>query len=177
MSKTPSKKELLLNEAIALAAEVHKHQIRQEPDGRPYICHILDVVNSIPKFRRTTRIIAALHDTLEDSSEDQRAKLRKIIKERFGNKVLLGVEAISHFKKEGLTQEQEIADYLNYITNQVSKDRRATLVKLADNYVNMKDRIHFFMAGDEEQKEKARQKVNLYAQSIAKLTEKPKSPK
>jgi hypothetical protein len=41
----------------------------------------------------------------------------------------------------------------------------------------MKDRIHLFIAGDEEQKEKARQKVNLYAQSIAKLTEKPKSPK
>lgn len=46
MSITPQEKQL--NDAIAIAADVHRNQVRKEPDGRPYICHVLDVVNGLP---------------------------------------------------------------------------------------------------------------------------------
>ena len=164
---TPEEKQL--NEAIALAAEVHKGQVRNEPDGRPYICHVLDVVNAIPKHLHTTRLVAALHDTVEDVHVDLRANLEKTIEEKFGPEVLAGVLAMTHEKKKGLGEAEELADYLEYIKKDVLGNTHAPAVKLADNYVNMKDRIGQFMLGGAEG-EKARKKLHQYARSIELLT-------
>jgi len=79
MSDEITREQRLLNEAIALAAEVHVWQVRKQPDGRPYICHVLDVVNALPndlplqdpnfKDVHLKRLVAALHDTIEDVVE------------------------------------------------------------------------------------------------------------
>ena len=171
MSEQITPEQLQLNEAIALAAEVHTGQVRKMPDGRPYICHVLDVVNALPAELHTTRLVAALHDTVEDIAEEKREWLKDEIKRRFGSEVLAGVVAMTHVKPKGLTEEEEPADYLKYIEEKVLADPHAPLVKLADNYVNMKDRVTVFIAGVTDS-EKARVKIHQYALSIALLTTK-----
>lgn len=172
MSNEITKEQRQLNEAIALAAEVHKGQVRNAPDGRPYICHVLDVVNALPAHLHTARLVAALHDTVEDIDPAEREQLSKTIADRFGREVLSGVVAMSHEKKKGLSEEAELEDYLKYIEQKVLADPHAPAVKLADNYVNMKDRIGQFIGGNAEEKEKARKKLHQYARSIALLTAK-----
>jgi (p)ppGpp synthase/HD superfamily hydrolase len=188
MSITPEEKQL--NDAIALAADIHRNQVRKEPDGRPYICHVLDVVNGLPndltledpnfKEVHLKRLVAALHDTIEDvadkdepaaAAEQKRAELRQKILAEFGPKVLAGVEAMTHLKKEGLTEAAELADYLEYVKTSVLPNDAAVAVKVIDNYVNMKDRVTQFVAGGKDA-EKAREKLHQYACSIALLTEK-----
>jgi (p)ppGpp synthase/HD superfamily hydrolase len=160
----------LLNEAIALAAEVHVGQVRKQPDGRPYICHVLDVVNALPEHMHEFRLVAALHDTIEDIEPARRQWLKDTIRAKFGAEVLAGVEAMSHEKPEDLKEAEELDHYLEYVRKQVLANPHAPAVKLADNYVNMKDRIAQFAKGGADA-EKARKKLHQYAQSIAALTE------
>ena len=178
MSITPQEKQL--NDAISLAADIHRSQVRKEPDGRPYICHVLDVVNAIPKEKHLERMVAALHDTVEDVAEEEkdlevanqkREALRLEIGQKFGPEVLAGVEAMTHLKKKGRTEDEELADYLDYVKSCVSKNKAAIPVKIIDNYVNMKDRVTQFVDGGKDA-ENARKKLHQYASSIALLTKK-----
>jgi guanosine-3',5'-bis(diphosphate) 3'-pyrophosphohydrolase len=178
MSLTPEEKQL--NDAIAIAADVHRNQVRKDPDGRPYLCHVLDVVNAIPKEKHLERLVAALHDTIEDVADkndrpeeahQKRHALKLIIGLQFGPAVLAGVEAMTHLKPEGLSEEAELAHYIDYVKKSVLANDAAVPVKIVDNYVNMKDRVTQFVAGGKDA-EKAREKLHQYASSIALLTKK-----
>lgn len=174
MSLTPEERQL--NDAIALAADVHRNQVRKDPDGRPYICHVLDVVNTLPKANHLERMVAALHDTIEDSPATKRKALKSLINRKFGPKVLAGVEAMTHLKKEGLSEADELAHYLAYVKTSVLANRAAIAVKVIDNYVNMKDRVAQFSAGGKDA-ENARKKLHQYASSIVELTKRPHQSK
>jgi (p)ppGpp synthase/HD superfamily hydrolase len=174
MSLTPEERQL--NDAIALAADVHRSQVRKDPDGRPYICHVLDVVNTLPKANHLERMVAALHDTIEDSPATKRKALRSLINRKFGPKVLAGVEAMTHLKKEGLSEAAELAHYLAYVKTSVLANRAAVAVKVIDNYVNMKDRVAQFAAGGKDA-ENARKKLHQYASSVVELTKRPHQSK
>lgn len=162
---TPEEK--LLNRAIALAAEIHQNQVRRPPDSRPYICHVLDVVNALPHSDHQGRLVAALHDTIEDAPSDKddeatAARKRAEVLARIdalgvGPEVLEAVTAISHLKSTG-----EEAEYLEYIKGSVKPNALASRVKIVDNYVNMRD-----MVGDSEAN---KAKLHQYASSIAELT-------
>jgi len=176
MSKTKKTKALTknqkqLNAALEIAADVHRNQVRKAPDGRPYICHVLDVVIALPEHKHLERLVAALHDTVEDSPKGKREALKAKIKRVFGPKVLAGVKAMTHIKKKGRAEDEELADYLDYVKSCVSKNKAAIPVKIIDNYVNMKDRVTQFVAGGKDT-EKARKKLHQYACSIALLTKK-----
>jgi guanosine-3',5'-bis(diphosphate) 3'-pyrophosphohydrolase len=174
MSNEITEEQRLLNEAIALAAKVHVGQVRKQPDGRPYICHVLDVVNALPHHMHEFRLVAALHDTIEDIEPERREWLRDEIRGKFGPEVLAGVEAISHWKKPSPSEAEKLHHYVEYVHKQVHNNPHAPAVKLADNYVNMKDYISQFVAGGKDA-EKAREKLHQYASSIALLTA-PKAP-
>ena len=176
MSKTPKTKVLTkeqrqLNAALEIAADVHRNQVRKAPDGRPYICHVLDVVIALPEHKHLERLVAALHDTVEDSPKGKRKALKAKIKRLFGPKVLAGVEAMTHLKPEGLNEADELGHYLDYIKMSVLPNGAAIPVKIVDNYVNMKDRVTQFVAGGKDA-EKARKKLHQYASSIVLLTAK-----
>ena len=176
MSKTPKTKVLTkeqrqLNTALEIAVDVHRNQVRKAPDGRPYICHVLDVVIALPEHKHLERLVAALHDTVEDSPKGKRKALKAKIKRLFGPKVLAGVEAMTHLKPEGLNEADELGHYLDYIKTSVLPNGAAIPVKIVDNYVNMKDRVTQFVAGGKDA-EKARKKLHDYAGSIALLTAK-----
>jgi len=175
MSITPQEKQL--NDAIAIAADVHRGQVRDFPDSRPYLCHVLDVMNMMPANDHLARLVAILHDTVEDAAEkkdsdtikeDKRKAVRQRIKDaKFDDAVLLAVEAISHIKKHGLPSLRKTEEYLLYVNESVLPNRLATQVKIADNYVNMKDLIAAGASDDE-----ARGRLHKYASSIALLTKK-----
>jgi (p)ppGpp synthase/HD superfamily hydrolase len=131
---------------------------------------VLDVVNALPAHLHTTRLVAALHDTVEDIEPARRQWLKDTIEARFGAEVLAGVEAMSHDKPKHLKEAEELDHYLEYVRKQVLANTHAPAVKLADNYVNMKDRIGQFAKGGADAEE-ARKKLHQYAQSIAALTE------
>ena len=188
MSITPHQRQL--NDAIAIAAAVHSDQVRKPPDGRPYICHVLDVVNGLPndlplqdpnfKDVHLKRLVAALHDTIEDvadkedvaeEADKKRAELRNKILVQFGPEVLAGVEAMTHLKPEGLSEEAELAHYIDYVETRVLANDAAVAVKVIDNYVNMKDCVTQFVDGGKDA-ENARRKLHQYASSIALLTKK-----
>ena len=170
-SKGLTKEQKQLNAALELAADIHRNQVRKAPDGRPYICHVLDVVIALPEHKHLERLVAALHDTVEDSPKGKRTALRQKIKRLFGPKVLAGVEAMTHIKKEGQSEKAELADYIKYVTTSVLANEAAIPVKIIDNYVNMKDRVTQFVAGGKDA-ENARKKLHQYASSIVLLTEK-----
>ena len=170
-----------LNDAIALAADIHREQVRDKPDGRPYICHVLDVVHAIPEKCPEARLVAALHDTIEDAAlkkdtpaaaKKKRDKVRRrIAAGDFGPGILEAVEAISHIKKHGVANLGKAEEYLLYVQESVLPNPLATKVKIIDNYVNMKDRVTQFVAGGKDA-EKARKKLHQYASSIVELTKK-----
>ena len=170
-NKGLTKEQKQLNAALELAADVHRNQVRKAPDGRPYICHVLDVVIALPEHKHTERLVAALHDTVEDSPKGKRTALRQKIKRLFGPMVLAGVDAMTHHKAKGLSEDEELAHYLDYVESKVGNNKAAAPVKIIDNYVNMKDRVTQFVAGGKEA-ENARRKLHQYASSIVLLTEK-----
>ena len=104
--------ESQINDALAIAADVHRGQVRDLPDGRPYLCHVMDVMNNVPANDHLARLVAILHDTIEDAAEKtdpdnvkeikREAVRQKIRAAKLGDAVLLAVEAISHIKKHGL---------------------------------------------------------------------------
>jgi len=175
MSITPQEKQL--NDAIAIAADVHRNQVRDLPDGRPYLCHVLDVMNMMPTHDHLAKLVAVLHDSIEDAAdkddadpvkEAKRLTMEHKIKEaKFDDAVLVAVKAISHIKKHGEPGLEKIEEYLLYVRESVLPNPLATQVKIADNYVNMKDLI---AAGASD--EHARLRLHKYASSIALLTEK-----
>ena len=177
--------ESQINDALAIAADVHRGQVRDLPDGRPYLCHVMDVMNNVPANDHLARLVAILHDTIEDAAEKtdpdnvkkgapdedvktKRENVRQRIKDaKFDDAVLLAVEAISHIKKHGLPSLGKTEEYLLYVNESVLPNRLAMQVKIADNYVNMKDLIAAGASDDE-----ARARLHKYASSIALLTEK-----
>jgi (p)ppGpp synthase/HD superfamily hydrolase len=171
-----------INDALAIAADVHRGQVRDLPDGRPYLCHVMDVMNNVPANDHLARLVAILHDTIEDAAEKtdpetvkeiKREAVRQKIREaKFDDAVLIAVEAISHTKKHGVPGLSKVDEYLAYIEESVLPNLLATQVKIADNYVNMKDLVAAGVQNDE-----ARVRLLKYARSIVELTRKPRHEK
>jgi hypothetical protein len=69
-----------------------------------------------------------------------------------------------------MTKPKGARSYLAYVRNHVKPNELATKVKLADNYVNMRDRLISVIAGGPES-ESDYQKLSNYAKSIALLIE------
>lgn len=162
---------------MLIAIDTHRDQFRNPPDSRPYLCHVLDVMNMMPTNDHLARLVAILHDTIEDAAKKgapdeevktKRENVRQRIKEaKFDDAVLLAVEAISHTKKHGEPGLNKLDEYLTYVRESVLPNALATQVKIADNYVNMKDLISAGLSD-----EKACERLHKYASSIAILARK-----
>jgi (p)ppGpp synthase/HD superfamily hydrolase len=108
-----------LQAAIAISCEAHKNQL--DKAGEPYILHPLRLMF---QFEDThLRIIAVLHDVVEDSN----LTINDLQKKGFDKKVLDALECLT--KKENESYEQFI--------DRVSKNVLATVVKIADLKDNM----------------------------------------
>ena len=103
-----------LDDAIRVATEVHEGQT--DKGGAPYILHPIRVMMQMDTDQE--RIVALLHDTVEDSDWFDLAEVEVY----FGTRVAAAIDALT--KRDG----ESYNDYLA----RVKADELATKVKLAD---------------------------------------------
>lgn len=117
-----------LTKAIALAARVHVGQWYS--DGEPYILHPLRVMAMMPTDDLIARIVAVLHDTLEDTPPRVRPMLEGEILQTFTSDVYM---ALWH-----LTRMKDKETYAEYIVrvNESELARRVKIADLTDNILH-----------------------------------------
>jgi (p)ppGpp synthase/HD superfamily hydrolase len=145
--------------AYAIAERAHAGQFRKLPDARPYFEHVKDVAAFMPTWDLKT--VAILHDAIEDTvdkPEGTKVTEDTLRKSEIPEHIIAGVVAMT--KREG-------DDYEQYIREKVNPNELARLVKMADNFVNLKDRITALIAGDQT----AAEKIHKYGLSLQILTE------
>lgn len=104
---------LMLSEAIQIAVTAHDGQL--DKGGQPYILHVMRVM--LAMNNNLDRIVAVLHDVVEDSRDWQVEDLLA-----FGPDIVSALDTLT--RREGENYE----DYIN----RVSENAVATRVKLAD---------------------------------------------
>lgn len=110
-----------LEKAIEIALEVHHKQL--DKAGQPYILHPLRIM--IKQNDETGRIVAVLHDVVEDSIWT----LRDLKYAGFSDEIIDAVDCLTHKKTKS-------EDYFSYI-NRVKTNSIARKVKIADLEDNM----------------------------------------
>jgi len=166
--------------AYRIAKKAHSGDFRDLPDARPYLEHVKDVAAFFPDWE--TKTVAILHDTIEDTRKKKpgiKVTAKTLRKSRIPGHIISAVVAMTKPEKtstqkanEAKNSELKLANYLKYVKDTVKPNPLACRVKIADNYVNMRDLI-----AQENLDEAAKNQLNKYAQSIAILTAKSKPSK
>ena len=107
-----------LEDAIALAAHAHRGQV--DKGGQPYILHVLRVM--LRQAEETARIVAVLHDVLEDTP----LTLAGLRAAGYSEQVCAAVDCLT--RRAGETYEEMIE---RVATNPLA--RHVKLADLADN--------------------------------------------
>ena len=153
MSKTKNLKgEEMYKRAYALARKAHAGQKRKDKKT-PYFEHVKEVASRVSGWDLKT--VAILHDTIEDT----KVTAQSLLDEGFPKQIVKAVEA--------LTKPKDCKDYLAEVRRKVLPNKLARVVKISDNYANMRDRV-----SEWPKSAKARKKLHDYASSIALLTKK-----
>jgi guanosine-3',5'-bis(diphosphate) 3'-pyrophosphohydrolase len=130
---------LILPAAVALAAEVHHGQCRDE--GTPYIEHPIRVALIAARELRIEDpdLLAAayLHDTIEDAGNPQ--AIRSRIREEFGERVLAIVETLTKSADESVPKEQRDREYHERL---LTAPPEVQALKIADRLDNTRFLIH-----------------------------------
>ncbi len=129
-------------DAIALAAQEHRHQRRKDAEATPYINHPLALLRILAVEASITDAdvlcAAALHDYLEDCCGDDGqpsvADGENALRTRFGDEVLAFVRAVSDDKR--LPKEERKRQQ---VAHAAKAPHGARLVKLADKIANLRD--------------------------------------
>src|SRR5215203_2392256 len=137
-----------LERAIEIAASAHAGQL--DKAGKPYILHPLRMM--LQMATNDERIVAVLHDVVEDGPGWTLARLRK---EGFSEEVIAGVDAVTDRKKQG-------EDYDAFV-------RRAALNPLGKvvNFADLKDNCDLSRIAEPGQKDHDR--IAKYRDAIATL--------
>lgn len=112
-----------LTKAITIAAAVHGNQV--DKAGEDYILHPLRLMMRMQSDE--TRIVAVLHDVLEDSSENDAWTPERLIEEGFKKEIVDAVDCLT---------KREVESYEGFI-ERLSGNNIARLVKIADLEDNM----------------------------------------
>lgn len=138
--------EALFTRAVRVAAKAHEAQV--DKGGKPYILHVLDVINGVrPVLVDMT--VAALHDVVEDSEYTL-----ETLSTFFPENIIEAVDALT--KRDG-------EDYEAYITR-VLRNKIAIRVKMADIRNNI-DPLRLPV----EMSEKDRNNITKYRKTYARL--------
>ena len=153
MSKTQTLKgEKMYKRAYALAQKAHAGQTRKDKKT-PYFEHVKEVASRVSGWDLKT--VAILHDTIEDT----KVTAQSLLDEGFPKQIVDAVVA--------LTKPKGCKNYLTEVRRKILPNKLARVVKISDNYANMRDRVSKW-----PKSAKARKKLHDYASSIALLTEK-----
>ena len=139
-----------IERAERLARIVHGDQV--DKAGRPYMNHVTDVAYSVHKLGYAFRVVALLHDTIEDTKpKKSRKKIRKAIRDEFGDVIYDAVVAISKRPDE---------DYFKDYLVRVADNPIALQVKLADIKMNLQN-IWGLIENDHKEASRLRRKYKL----------------
>ena len=153
MSKTQTLKgEKMYKRAYALAQKAHAGQTRKDKKT-PYFEHVKEVASRVSGWDLKT--VAILHDTIEDT----KVTALSLLDEGFPKQIVDAVVA--------LTKPKNCKNYLAEVRRKILPNKLARVVKISDNYANMRDRV-----SEWPKSAKARRKLHDYASSIALLTKK-----
>ena len=153
MSKTQTLKgEKMYKRAYALAQKAHAGQTRKDKKT-PYFEHVKEVASRVSGWDLKT--VAILHDTIEDT----KVTALSLLDEGFPKQIVDAVLA--------LTKPKNCKNYLAEVRRKILPNKLARVVKISDNYANMRDRVREW-----PKSAKARRKLHDYASSIALLTKK-----
>ena len=151
MSKTKTLKgKKMYGLAYELAKKAHAGQTRKDKKT-PYFEHVKEVASRVKGWDLKT--VAILHDTIEDTTITAEFLRNK----GFPKPIVDAVVA--------LTKPKDCQDYLGEVRRRVLPNKLARVVKISDNYANMRDRVTEW-----PKSHKARRKLHEYASSIALLT-------
>ena len=104
----------MIEKALQIAIKAHKGQT--DVGGKPYILHVLRVMNSVDKDEE--KITAILHDVVEDTDWT----FNKLKKEGFSNKIIEAIDSVTKRKGE---------DYFTFV-NRSKNNVIGRVVKIAD---------------------------------------------
>lgn len=130
----------LVSEVLFFATKNHSGQKMMYPENMPYSAHFTGVMLNAIKYALLDDenldwdvliCCALLHDVVEDCE----IKLEEI-KERFGEKIANGVNALT--KNEALKKEDKMSDSLLRIKK---CGKEIAIVKMADRFFNIRDRV------------------------------------
>lgn len=153
MSKTPTLKgEKMFKLAYELAEAAHAGQTRKDKKT-PYFEHVKEVASRVSGWDLKT--VAILHDTIEDTN----VTAQFLLDAGFPKQVVAAVVA--------LTKPKDCKNYLAEVRRKILTNKLARVVKISDNYANMRDRV-----SEWPKSAKALNKLHEYASSIALLTKK-----
>ena len=153
MSKTQTLKgEKMYKRAYALAQKAHAGVFRKDKKT-PYFEHVKEVASRVSGWDLKT--VAILHDTIEDT----KVTALSLLDEGFPKQIVDAVVA--------LTKPKDCKNYLAEVRRKILPNKLARVVKISDNYANMRDRV-----SEWPKSAKARRKLHDYASSIALLTKK-----
>ncbi|MCK5610692.1 GTP pyrophosphokinase [Candidatus Pacearchaeota archaeon] len=143
-----------INQAITMAVDAHDGQVDEK--GFPYIYHPIHVMNSMPIDDTDGRIVAVLHDVLEDTKYDA----EDLTNYGFSADIVSALIAIT--KEDG-------EDYDAYL-ERVKANPLALRVKLKDvahnklrSYQDLADSINSFEKDDYR---KADRRIDKYRKAI-----------
>jgi (p)ppGpp synthase/HD superfamily hydrolase len=109
--------------ALELATAAHRGQVYPSPEGEPYICHPIRVMEAVQEGDE--QIVALLHDVLEDTS----VEVAELYERGFGEHIVRAVVLLTH---------DETVSYADYI-ERLAADPLARRVKLADLADNLRN--------------------------------------
>ena len=153
----------LVEEALAVASEAHRAQVRD--NGDPYITHPLAVAEILAGYRLDVPSIctALLHDTVEDTS----VQLADI-KLHFGDTIAGLVDGVTKLTRLELQSDRtKQAENFRKLVLAMSRDIRVLLVKLADRLHNMRT-LHF-VEKPERRLRIAHETMDIYAPLAARI--------
>ncbi len=111
----------MLGKAIAWAAQCFEHT--KDKGGFPYILHCIRVMNNLHTNDEELKVIAILHDVVEDIFGEDPEKGLDLIKDYYTPRIYKALDLLTHRK--------ETMSYDEYIKN-IASNEDARKVKLAD---------------------------------------------
>lgn len=118
-------KELQIAFGNAIQFAVKKHAGQTTRDGMPYILHPIAVSNRFSIHEIKEKIVAVLHDVLEDTDTTEQDIIDNITSD---HEILFALDCLSHRKEDS---------YEAYIVNMICRSQLAIAVKIKDIEHNM----------------------------------------
>ncbi|HVM15940.1 MAG TPA: hypothetical protein VM287_16645 [Egibacteraceae bacterium] len=112
-----------MEDAIVLAARVHRGQRYSSPEAEPYIFHPLRIMLFLAE--PADQIAAVLHDVIEDSD----LELRDLVEAGYSPQIVAAIDSLTH------RAEESYEDYIDRVAaNEIA--RRVKFADLRDNLAN-----------------------------------------